>query len=49
MWEKTVSAIEAVLDGHQTVVYLDFVKDVEEVADKLRLNGCKVGKYTGQI
>ena len=49
MWEKTVSAIEAVLDGHQTVVYLDFVKDVEEVADKLQLNGCKVGKYTGQM
>ena len=49
MWEKTVSAIEAVLDGHLMVVYLDFVKDVEEVADKLRLNGCKVGKYTGQV
>ena len=49
MWEKTVSAIEPVLDGHSTVVYLDFVKDVEEVADKLRLNGCKAGKYTGQM
>lgn len=35
MWEKTVSAIEPVLDGHSTVVYLDFVKDVEEVANKL--------------
>ena len=47
--EKTISAIEPVLDGHSTVVYLDFVKDVEEVADKLRLNGCKSGKYTGQM
>ena len=49
MWEKTVSAIEPMLDGHSTVVYLDFVKDVEEVADKLRLNGCKADKYTGQM
>ena len=35
MWEKTISAIEPVLDGHSTVVYMDSVKDVEEVADKL--------------
>ena len=26
MWEKTVSAIEPVLDRHSMVVYLDFVK-----------------------
>ena len=49
MWEKTVSAIKPLLDGHSTVVYLDFIKDVEEVADKLQMNGCKAGKYTGQM
>lgn len=47
MLEKTVSAIEPLLDGHSTVVYLDSVKDVVEVADKLQMNGCKAGKYTG--
>ena len=41
--------IESALDGHSTIVYLDFVKDVEEVADKLRLNSCRAGKYTGQM
>ena len=35
MWEKTIFVIEPVLDGYSTVVYMDFVKDVEEVADKL--------------
>ena len=49
MWEKTISAIEPVLNGCSTVVYLDFVKDVEEVAEKLRSNGYKAGKYTGQM
>ena len=49
MWEKTISASESVVDTHLTVVYMDCVKDVEEVADKLRLNGCRVGKYTGQM
>jgi len=38
-----------VLNGCSTVIYLDFVKDVEEVADKLRSNGYKAGKYTGQM
>jgi len=36
MWEKTVSVIEPVLSGCSTVVYLDFVIDMEEVADNLR-------------
>ena len=49
MWEKTISAIEPVLDRHSTVVYMDFVKDVEEVADKLQQNGYRAGKYTGQM
>ena len=49
MWEKTISAIEPVLNGCSTVVYLDFVKDVEEVAEKLQLTGYKAGKYTGQM
>ena len=31
------------------MVYLDFVKDVEEISELLKQSGFKVGKYTGQI
>lgn len=31
------------------MVYLDLVRDVDEVTDILCQGGCKVGKYTGQI
>ena len=37
------------LEGHSTVVYFDFVRDVDEVTDILRQGGCKVGKYTCQM
>ena len=49
MWGVAISNIEKLLEGHSTVVYLDFVKDVDEVTDILRQGGCKVGKYTGQM
>ena len=31
------------------ILYLDFVKDVEEVVEILRKDGIKAGKYTGQM
>ena len=31
------------------VLYLDFVKDVEEEVEILRKDGIKAGKYTGQM
>ena len=31
------------------MVYLDLVRDVDEVTDILCQGGCKVGKYAGQI
>ena len=49
MWGVAISNIQKLLEGHSTVVYLDFVRDVDEVTDILRQYGCKVGKYTGQM
>ena len=49
MWGVAISNIEKLSEGHLTVVYLDFVKDVDEVTDILHQGGCKVGKYTGQM
>jgi len=37
------------VEGHSTVVYFDFARDVDEVTEILWQGGCKVGKYTGQI
>lgn len=37
------------MESQSTVVYLDFVKDVEEVTEILRQGNFKVGKYTGQM
>ena len=49
MWGVTVSNIQKLLEGHSTVVYLDFVRDVDDVTDILHQGGCKVGKFTGQM
>ena len=49
MWEKTASATEPVSDGYSTVICLNIVNDVKEVADKHQSNGWKAGKYTGQM
>ena len=32
-----------------TVIYLDFVNDVEETTGALKQDGIKVDKYTGQM
>ena len=36
-------------ESKSTVIYLDFVKDVEEVTEALKQDGIKVDKYTGQM
>ena len=37
------------IEKQSTVIYLDFVKDVVEVADTLTEDGIKVGRYIGQM
>ena len=49
MWQNTVTKIKAHIEDHGSVVYLDFVKDVEEVSELLKQSGFKVGRYTGQM
>ena len=36
MWQSTVNQIRAIVEGQSSVVYLDFVKDVDEVSELLR-------------
>ena len=45
MWQSTVTKIKSHIQDHGSVVYLDFVKDIEEVTKLLKQGG---GKYTGQ-
>ena len=49
MWQSTVNQIRAIVEGQSSVVYLDFVKDVDEVSELLKQCSFKVGKYTGKI
>ena len=49
MWGSTIENIQTLLEGHSTVVYFNFARDVDEVIEILRQGGCKVGKYTGQM
>ena len=49
MWQDTVMKIKPTLEGRGSVVYLDFVKDVEEVSELLKQVGFKVGKFTGKM
>ena len=37
------------LNDQSTVIYLDFVKDVNEISDSLIQDGIKEGKYTGKM
>ena len=45
LWQGTVTKIKSHIEDHGSVVYLDFVKDVEEVSELLKQSGFKVGKY----
>ena len=49
MWGVAVARVEKLLEGHSTVSYLDFVKDVNEVVDLLQSDGIKAGKYFGDM
>ena len=33
MWQNTVNQIRTIVEGQSSVVYLDFVKDVDEVSE----------------
>ena len=48
-WGVAINNIQKLQEGHSTVVYLDFVQDIDKVTDILHQGGCKVGKYTGQM
>ena len=49
MWQDTLTKIKPSIEDQGSVVYLDFVKDVEEVSELLKQAGLKVGKFTGKI
>ena len=49
MWIDSINEIKPLFKDHSTVLYLDFVKDVEEVTNILSQGNAKVGKYTGQM
>jgi len=49
MWEETVSKILPLMRDHSTVLYLDFVKDVEDVTDVIKRGDVNVSKYTGKM
>jgi len=48
-WGETITKIKSMMKTQSTVLYLDFVRDVEDVTDFLRRDGVKAGKYTGQM
>ena len=44
-----MSRISSLFEGNSTVLYLDFVKDVEDVTSILKQVTDKVGMYTGEM
>ena len=48
-WLRTALSIAGVAESQVTVVYLDFVRDIEQMTDLLKNNGIKALKYTGQM
>ena len=46
---QCINKIKPLFEDHSTVLYLDFVKDIEEVTNILSQGNAKVGKYTGQM
>ena len=48
-WEAAMHKLKPMMESQSVVVYLDFVKDAEEVTEKLHQGNFKVGKYTGQM
>ena len=48
-WTRTAQEITDIVDSEVTVVYLDFVRDVEQMTNLLSKNNVNVMKYTGQM
>ena len=48
-WTCTVLQLLPMTEGHCTVVYVDFVRDVEQVVEQFCSSGVKAAKYTGQM
>ena len=48
-WSRTVQTIEKSLNDPLTIMYLDFVRDVEQIVSILQTDKMKVAKYTGQM
>ena len=48
-WSRTVQTIEKSLNDPLTIIYLDFVRDVEQIVSILQTDKMKVAKYTGQM
>ena len=48
-WSRTAQDIVEVLDSNVTVVYLDFVSDVEQMTELLKKNKTTALKYTGNV
>ena len=49
MWGETVSKVLPLMKNQSTVLYLDFVKDVEDITDIVKRGDVNVGKYTGRM
>ena len=48
-WQSTLENLKPFIKDHSVVIYLDFVKDVEEVTELLKKENFTVEKYTGQM
>jgi len=48
-WSRTVHTIEKSLTCPLTIIYLDFVRDVEQIVGILQTDKVKAAKYTGQM
>ena len=49
MWGEAVAKIKCALNSLSTVLYLDFVRDVEDVTEFLKQDGAKVRQYAGKM
>ena len=49
MWGETASKVLPMMKNQSTVLYLDFVKDIEDVTDIFKRGNVDVGKYTGRM
>ena len=49
LWKSTLDSVKPFIKDHSVVIYLDFVKDVEEATELLRKENFVVDKYTGQM